>query len=494
MSATDACFCGPSPSAAAAAAALRPSAPALLGLRLRIESFSPPTRRRRPVRRVVACDGQPPDRVAVIGGGLAGLATAYHLLHSTYRVANKRGADFTKIRVAVFDPAPPGTSAGASAVAAGLLHPFTPRVKRQAWQALKGMNAALTLIDAAQAFSDTPLLKAPGILRLCLTPKQDDDFHVAKRRFPRQLDLMSADELLETLPDPPPDTPGVLQNEGVVVDTPAYLRALWAACEATGRVAWSQRRVDAFEDLFAENFDAVVVCAGAATRTVSNMASLPIMPCRGQNVRYRPRHPASTRPPPFPLISGKYVIPDLFSDAPGSIIAGATFEYCDPTWPTQDALDFAAGTAPPDMAAAAAQLAEPLAKLSPMLNELYVAESAVAGVRALPPRSMLGSVPIAGEVKGAPEGKAAWVLTGLGSRGLLHHAYLGKLVARAVVAGSDTLVPHDARRVPLVYEDLIGPHRPDTASKVLERPMDSVGTSGTARGDGGAAATAASSQ
>ncbi len=53
-----------------------------------------------------------------------------------------------------------------------------------------------------------------------------------------------------------------------------------------------------------------------------------------------------------------------------------------------------------------------------------------SGVRALPPRSAVGSVPIAGRLL---EGKPWWIITGLGARGLVYHAWLAAKVARAAV-------------------------------------------------------------
>lgn len=69
---------------------------------------------------------------AVVGGGFAGLATAYHLASF--------GSDVT-----VFDPNEVGTG-GASAVAAGLLHPLTPRGKL-IWKGEEGFAAAKELIE-----------------------------------------------------------------------------------------------------------------------------------------------------------------------------------------------------------------------------------------------------------------------------------------------------------------------------------------------------------
>lgn len=68
--------------------------------------------------------------------GFAGLATAYHLAAF--------GSDVT-----VFDPQEAG-AAGASSVAAGLLHPLTPRGKL-IWKGEEGYKAAKHLIDVRVA-------------------------------------------------------------------------------------------------------------------------------------------------------------------------------------------------------------------------------------------------------------------------------------------------------------------------------------------------------
>ncbi|CAN0161412.1 unnamed protein product, partial [Ectocarpus fasciculatus] len=79
-------------------------------------------------------------RVAVVGGGFAGLAAAYHLAAF--------GSDVT-----VFDPHEAGTGSGASSVAAGLLHPLTPRGKL-IWKGEEGFEAAKHLIQVCAISHD----------------------------------------------------------------------------------------------------------------------------------------------------------------------------------------------------------------------------------------------------------------------------------------------------------------------------------------------------
>jgi hypothetical protein len=73
----------------------------------------------------------------VIGGGFAGLACAYFLTQ------NEAFSGVT-----VYDCNLPGEG-GASAVAAGMVHPFSPRGKL-IWKGLEALHAALDLIQIAQ--------------------------------------------------------------------------------------------------------------------------------------------------------------------------------------------------------------------------------------------------------------------------------------------------------------------------------------------------------
>ncbi len=65
------------------------------------------------------------------------------------------------------------------------------------------------------------------------------------------------------------------------------------------------------------------------------------------------------------------------------------------------------------------------------------------GVRALPSRATDGSIPYAGKLGAADN---VWVVGGLGARGLVYHAWLGKLVAAGLLSTGDAHLPAELRR------------------------------------------------
>ncbi|CAI5954089.1 unnamed protein product [Closterium sp. NIES-64] len=152
---------------------------------------------------------------------------------------------------------------------------------------------------------------------------------------------------------------------------------------------------------------------------------------------------------------------------------------------------------PPDeIAAASATLVTSLTSLLPALSSWEVVRS-VTGIRAMPPRSSLGRVPVAGRVEGvllgvvgggskgrngggeevgrgralggsecageegvedggvagvegggvalaapaAQPGPSVWIVGGLGSRGLIYHGWVAKHAAAAAVGGDEGLLP-----------------------------------------------------
>lgn len=427
---------------------------------LTLRHFAPKTKRiPHPPLSDLPPETPPAQNVAVVGGGLAGLAVAYHLLHSTRQQARARGQDPTALRVTLLDPAGPGAG-GASAAAAGLLHGFTPRLKKKAWQPVRSLDAAARLLAAAQPHAPRELVKTPGLLRLALTEKLEEDFRIAANRYPSEVEFLEKDAVRDRFPHAPSDVCAAFIKKASVVDTPAYLRALWAACEASGRASWEHHAVEGLSELLADrSFDTVVMCAGAHIKGLSGMHNIPLTPCRGQNLRLETSDPDRVLAAPF--ISGKYVIPDYFPgpledteagpDTPPvhRMIAGATFEYREET--ETEAAYLQRGSRASN-SRAMAQLRNPVHKLVPGIFQGWKVRGAFVGLRALPPRSNVGSIPIACRVRGTGDEVGCWIFSGLGSRGLLHHAYVGRVLAKAIVAGHEKLIHGDARRLKISME------------------------------------------
>lgn len=408
---------------------------------LNIRHFAPQTKNYiTPLCNVAPPATPVPQRIAVIGGGLAGLSVIYHILHSTARYAQKRQFDNSTIQITLFDPVHPGTG-GASAAAAGLLHQFRPRPKKKLWNHQKGIDAALHLLTEAETCGQK-LVSTPGILKLAFNKRTVEDFQVAAGRFPKELEYLDVDNMVERFPELQSKVPGLIIRQGHVVDTASYMKALWQICQGSGRVSWSQRSISSISELFddsefKQSFDNVVFCAGAAVKQFTDLKHVPISRCLGHNLVME----SDQSTLPMPLMSGSYVVPQYTSNSKAcKIIVGATHQY------GFDDGDFDISNKE-KLEGVKDELSGPLQKLLPQLFDEWNISGIQTGIRAVPPRNLEGAIPIVCQVKGAPEDRFCWLFTGLGGRGLMYHAFLGRKLAHAIIAGREHHIPGDARRL-----------------------------------------------
>lgn len=333
-----------------------------------------------------------PLRVNIVGGGLAGMGVA--------RACAARGA-----AVRVFDAnGPPGAPGSASAAAAGILHPLSPRL-RLTWRGAALFDSALAMLAEASAHTDASLVLSRTLLRPSLGTDAEDAAAAAANP-----------EYLAHVPGR-----GVQIRGGLVVDVRGYLAASWAAIAATSAACeWVPGEAPPLASLREGPGDVLVVAAGASVASFapSLVADGTVSLCRGQNLIV---------PGPWPdvaLLRGKYAVPA----AGGGTLLGATKEYTD---------DPALLSAPPDPAAAADELRDAAAALG--VGDLSAA-AAVAGVRVNPKRTGNGRLPLVGELA-----EGGLVVSGLGARGMLTHAGVGEYVAEAVLGGAMASVPEELR-------------------------------------------------
>jgi glycine oxidase len=247
-------------------------------------------------------------RVAVIGGGIIGLATAWRCA--------QRG-----LAVTVYDPAPGG---GAGQVAAGMLAPaIEARAGEEALQELLTESARRWPAFARElaAVSGTnPGYREDGTLLVAVT---DDDVRVLDRlsefhaRAGLPVQPMTVDALRELEPLLTPRLRGGAYAAGDrQVDPRRVLAALLAAVRHES-VAVVQAAVT---DLSTVDADVVVVAAGYASAA---LAGLPVRPVKGQVVRVRAAE-SGLRHVIWGLAGGRVVY--LVPRADGEIVIGATEE------------------------------------------------------------------------------------------------------------------------------------------------------------------------
>ncbi len=317
-------------------------------------------------------------KVAVVGAGFAGLAVAWNLLQRHHSVT-------------IFDSLPIGS--GASGIAAGLLHTFMGLDAKLAWQGREAYHAALQLLEVAS--TKASVFSRSGMLRVALTERQEQSYRQRALEYPLEVRLLEANQLTDIVPGVVAK-PALWIKDALTVDGFAYLNALWMVCEDLG-ASLEKRTVHSLDELDA--YDAVVVTAGFSS---SKLIPVPVRQVKGQLLELE--WPLEIPPLPTPVNSSVYCV---MHPSNTKCHVGATYER-----------NFASDL--PDLEVAQNELLPKISQILPFLKDAKVL-SARAGIRGSTPNHL----PIAERID-----ERTWTLCGLGSKGLLYHAWLAeKLVS-----------------------------------------------------------------
>jgi glycine/D-amino acid oxidase-like deaminating enzyme len=301
-------------------------------------------------------------KVAVVGAGFAGLATAWYLAADT--------------EVVVFDEK--GVGGGASGIAAGLAHPYVgaeARRSERADEALDEMNALMDCVEGELKEA----VRSYGIVRIV-----EDD------RLERYADVkrLEGDRWLVT--------------SGRVVNCPLYLQGLWSLIEKRG----GRLRREKVEDVaILEGFDQVVIAAGAWSGKIKGIGPLSASVLKGQVLVCRAKEGVVL--PEMSLVGKGYMAIEK-----RQCYIGSTYE--------RGLVDERA-----DMKVCQELILPKIAPLFP-LERLEIVEARASLRLCMRPHYF----PLVRK-----EREGVWVVTGLGSRGLLYHALVGKEVANRIREG-----------------------------------------------------------
>lgn len=372
-----------------------------------------------------------PD-AAVVGGGIVGAATAYHLA--------EQGADVT-----VLDRFDAGQ---ATAAGAGVVSPASSRHADPDWYdlALAAADYYPQLVEAIGGPEATGY-RTVGAMVVAVAEAELGGFETARERvFDRQaryghpseeaLSEISPAEAAKRFPPLADIEAAYYYEAGARVDGGRLTEALLAAGEAAGleRYQANVRRlqVDGDAVIGVETADgrfvdaaAVVIAGGAWSPEFGDQlgADVPVEPQRGQLAHLQVDRSRVAGWPVVSAFHGHYLVP--WDD--GRVVAGATRETgsgFDPRVTVDGAREV---------------LAEAL-RLAPGLAEAEV-ETFRVGLRPL----SADGLPVIGPVRG-PDG--VYLATGHGPTGLTLGPYTGKLVAQLVMDGAaeHDLTPFDPSR------------------------------------------------
>lgn len=316
-------------------------------------------------------------RIAVIGAGFCGLAICYELAEH--------------FNVTLFEKKSIG--AGASGIAAGLLHYYVGAQAKKNWRGEEGLAATLQLLKVSSKALNRSIWQESGILRQALTLKQQQKFIEISQLYDN-VQWLEGLECQQKVPGCE-NIPGLFIKNGLSVDCMSYLQGLWLACQNMN-VVFEESCVKNLEKL-TSSFDAVIVAAGACTRKFSMLSDLGIHPVKGQILELK------AKPPIIPLNSQIYIMSHPLGN---TCVAGSTFEQ---EFKTEEV----------DISFAENEIMPKAIKLYPQLEQAQII-GCQAGIRASSPKHM----PIWRHVT-----QKIWVISGMGSKGLLYHALGAKELA-----------------------------------------------------------------
>lgn len=190
-------------------------------------------------------------KVAIVGGGLAGVATAYFLQVSG------------KANVTLFDAR--GIGEGASGICSGLIHPYPGLHVRRSYKAQEALSITKELIRIAENASSTFVANEHGILRHAFTEEQRERLLEYGKKWG------DVEEVERDL---------FLIHSGITIHSKQYLQGLWQACERLG-ASYIQEKIFQMESITSA-FDQIVVAAGWGVRDLLDPAALGIKFLKGQ--------------------------------------------------------------------------------------------------------------------------------------------------------------------------------------------------------------------
>ena len=272
--------------------------------------------------------------------------------------------------------------AGASGVASGLVHPYPGEKARRSMYAADALQETKKLLSVAQNFVQEPVANYCGILRQVSA----ELLPCFQRHSIEYRDVQFMQENLFCI------------VSGIVVYAKQYMRGLFLACKKLG-VTWHQHNIESLQPL--EGYHATIFAIGAGIFAFPEAKTLSLYPVKGQTLLCQAPQRMER-----PILGKGHIIPHESS----LVHIGATYE--------REVLDET-----PNIQMARKDLFVKAHGLMPHWDDLEVYDC-FAGIRVT---SLKHYTPTCCKIR-----ERLFVMTSLGSRGLLYHAYFAKQLALSI--------------------------------------------------------------
>uniref|UniRef100_A0A0E0HLS1 FAD dependent oxidoreductase domain-containing protein n=1 Tax=Oryza nivara TaxID=4536 RepID=A0A0E0HLS1_ORYNI len=381
--------------------------------------------------------GGRPLRYAVLGAGFAGLSVAWHLL--------KHSPKGSRVRVDIYDES--GIGGGASGVSGGLLHPFYGRVLnsgKSVWICCVARSKRMEPLGQMELAKMRPLSGEGNSLGIIRPPTSEKTADILLESC--SLQVLDSDEAQCLIPGLcVPLNFAVYMPLALNINPKKYLQvALFFACQNMSdeaSLSSSEQKecklynehVDDLQQL-AGDYDSVIICLGARASSLPELTNkLPLRTCRGVIAEFQ--LPSDT------IETYGSQSPSILSDAwlafqgPRTVSIGSTWQ-----WKSEN---YSSSVSDDEALNAMEELLPKASAVYPGITKWKFVQ-ARAGIRAMPPLTANGSLPLLGclnDVIGKRSNCSFWLVGGLGARGLLFHGLAGKLTAKAVISCDENLIP-----------------------------------------------------
>lgn len=325
--------------------------------------------------------------IAIVGAGFTGLAAAWHLLQLPH------------INVTLIDEKEVGK--GTSGIAAGLLHYYAGLHAKLNRFGKEGYYETCQLIKVAEQTLGRPVTEFSGILRIALTEEQTRDYNQAAE-FHEEIQTFSLEKCQQHVPYLNAAS-GIFIPSALTVYTQDYLAGLWEACRLKG-CHFQIASITRLEEL--NHFDSIILATGGESHRFINFKECRLIPNKGHLIEFE--WPSGLPILPFPINSQIYLV---MSENKKTCLVGSTYER-----------NFANSLV--DFKKAKDEILPKAYEIFPYMREMPIV-NIYAGLRL----SSKNHLPFTKQIN-----HKTWLLTAMGSKGLLYHAYFAKKLIRNILA------------------------------------------------------------